>query len=152
MAAFYEIVIEADETESGEKGFLVTVPDFPEITTDGGDIHNALNNAGRAIEEAIAGRMVHGEDIPAPVRETKKGSHYVEVPILVVMKGSLYVICKAKNITRAELSRRLNWHREQVERLFRLDHDSRIDQLEAAFKAVHAPLTMSMPDHEIMVA
>jgi len=152
MAAFYEIVIEADELTGGERDFLVTVPAFPEITTGGTDIQDALHNAGRAIEEAIAGRMVHGEDISIPLTEAGNGKHHVEVPILVLLKCSLYVICKTNSITRAELSRRLNWHREQVERLFRIDHDSRIDQLEAAFKAVHAPLTMNMPDHEIMVA
>jgi len=152
MAAFYEIVIEEDGTENGGKGFLVTVPAFPEITTYGDTIQDGLGNAGGAIEEAIAGRMVHAEDVPIPLTEARDGKHYVEVPILVVMKCSLYMICKTGNITRAELSRRLNWHREQVDRLFRLDHNSRIDQLEAAFKAVHAPLTMNMPDHGIMVA
>jgi antitoxin HicB len=37
-------------------------------------------------------------------------------------------------VTRAELARRLGWHREQVDRLFRLDHASRIDRIEAAFE------------------
>lgn len=39
--------------------------------------------------------------------------------------------------TRAELARRLGWHREQVDRLFRLDHASRLDRLKATFKALH---------------
>jgi antitoxin HicB len=34
------------------------------------------------------------------------------------------------------LARRLHWNRESVDRLFRLDHNSRLDQLEAAFKAL----------------
>jgi len=152
MAAYYEIILEDDETENGEKCFLVTVPAFPEITTEGDNRQDAMINAGHAIEEAIAGRMAYGEYIPSSLREIRKGKHYVEVPILVVLKCSLYAICKTNNITRAELSRRLSWHREQVDRLFRLDHNSRIDQLEAAFKAIKAPLSMSMPDHEIMVA
>ncbi|PSJ19663.1 HicB family protein, partial [Halomonas sp. ND22Bw] len=32
--------------------------------------------------------------------------------------------------------RRLNWKRESVDRLFRLDHRSRLDQIEAAFNAI----------------
>ena len=41
--------------------------------------------------------------------------------------------------------RRLGWNREQVERLFKLDHNSRLDQLEAAFRAIglDAALTIS---------
>jgi antitoxin HicB len=39
-------------------------------------------------------------------------------------------------MNRAELARRLDWHRESVDRLFRLDHASRVDQIEAAFKVL----------------
>ncbi|MCO5159887.1 MAG: hypothetical protein M9939_02020 [Mesorhizobium sp.] len=49
-------------------------------------------------------------------------------------------------MTRAELARRLGWHREQVDRLFRLDHKSRLDQLESAFKALGETIRFSMPD------
>jgi D-serine deaminase-like pyridoxal phosphate-dependent protein len=34
-------------------------------------------------------------------------------------------------------ARRLNWHREQVDRLFRLDHESKVEQIEAAFAALN---------------
>ena len=39
-------------------------------------------------------------------------------------------------MNRAELARRLDWHRESVDRLFRLDHASRVDRIEAAFKVL----------------
>jgi len=40
--------------------------------------------------------------------------------------------------------RDLGWHREQVDRLFRLDHNSRIDQLEEAFRALGHPLRFNL--------
>jgi antitoxin HicB len=40
------------------------------------------------------------------------------------------------NITRAELARRLNWKRESVDRLFRLNHVTRLEQFVAAFRAL----------------
>ena len=46
--------------------------------------------------------------------------------------SALYMICSRRGVSRAELARRLEWHREQVDRLFRLDHKSRLDQMEAA--------------------
>ena len=50
--------------------------------------------------------------------------------------SALYMICSRRGVSRAELARRLEWHREQVDRLFRLDHKSRLDQMEAAFEAL----------------
>jgi antitoxin HicB len=55
---------------------------------------------------------------------------------LANLKLELYLACKAAHVSRAELARRLGWHREQVDRLFRLDHASRVDQIEAAMHAV----------------
>jgi antitoxin HicB len=55
------------------------------------------------------------------------------------------MFCRVKEISRAELARRLKWHREQVDRLFRLDHKSQLDQLEAAFKAIGIPLCFDLP-------
>ena len=46
--------------------FLVTSPDFPELTTFGEDIEDALSHAVGAFLEAIAARRAHGYDIPKP--------------------------------------------------------------------------------------
>jgi antitoxin HicB len=40
--------------------------------------------------------------------------------------------------------RRLGWNRESVDHLFRLDHASRLDQLEAAFKALGRSVDVSI--------
>jgi antitoxin HicB len=52
------------------------------------------------------------------------------------LKAQFYIVLHEAGVTRAEFQRRLGWHREQVDRLFRLDHASRRDQIEAAFKAL----------------
>jgi len=48
-------------------------------------------------------------------------------------------------LTRAELQRRLKWQRESVDRLFRLDHNSRIDQLDQAFRALGREIEIGLP-------
>jgi antitoxin HicB len=53
---------------------------------------------------------------------------YVKLPLLSALKMQLYTAVREAGISRAELARRLGWHREQVDRLFRLDHASRVDQ------------------------
>lgn len=137
---WYEIKLDVDDNDT----FLVTAPAFPEVTTFGVDQREALVQGRAAIEEAIAARIADHEDIPNPVRDPGKGS-FVQLSALIFLKSALYMICKLDNISRAELARRLGWGREQVDRLFRIDHNSRLDQLEAAFKAVGADIGFSVP-------
>ncbi|MGH6735712.1 MAG: type II toxin-antitoxin system HicB family antitoxin [Methyloceanibacter sp.] len=120
---------------------LVTCPALPEVTTFGEDRTDALLNAGRAIEEAIAARIADGRDVPVP--QVKAGSRVI-LPTQTALKVSLYRALKRENITRAELSRRLNWKREQVDRLFRLGHATRLDQFDAAFKALDRQVRVSV--------
>ena len=64
--------------------------------------------------------------------------------VLPSLKLDLYSACRTAGVTRAELARRLGWHREQVDRLFRLRHASRLDQLEAAAKAVGLEIALDV--------
>jgi antitoxin HicB len=113
---------------------LVTCPALPEVTTFGEDEAAALRHAVDAIEEALAARIADGADIPpAPARPRGRT---VILPLMTALKVSLYRALRDAGISRAELMRRLGWNRESVDRLFRLDHASRLDQLEAAFKAL----------------
>jgi len=142
----YEIVLSMDVTDDGDPVWLVTVPAFSEVTTFGETEAEAGQNALKAIEEAIGGRMPACEDIPAPRATCAAGARCVEISALTFLKIALYSVLREKAVTRAELARRLGWHREQVDRLFRLDHKSQLDQMEAAFKAVGETIRFAWPD------
>ena len=58
----------ADLTPEEGGGFLVSFPDIPEALTSGSDLEEALAMAEDCLEEALAGRIDDGEDIPAPSR------------------------------------------------------------------------------------
>ncbi len=130
------------ELHPDDNGTLfVTCPFLPEVKTFGDDRADAMRHASDAIEEAIAGRMARWEDINVlPDTDAFKTAaaedRLVKLPLQAVMKLLLFRACKQEGVTRAELARRLGWHREQVDRLFRLDHASRIDQIDAAVAAV----------------
>ena len=62
--------------------------------------------------------------VPGASREPAR----TELPLLTTLKVGLYALPR-RGIRRAELARRLGWHREQVDRLFRLDHKSRLSRL-----------------------
>lgn len=145
MGRFYELTIAMDEAEDGTRSWLVTAPEFPEVTTFGDTQPEACLNGIKAIEEAIASRISDSEDIPHPLESAEGIKRTVEVPLLTYLKCALYMICRGENVSRAELARRLDWHREQVDRLFRIDHKSQLDQIEAAFKAVGVSIGVDLP-------
>jgi antitoxin HicB len=92
---------------------MVTCPALPEVTTFGEDEADALRRAVGAIEEALAARMAESSDIP---EGHQRGPRLVRLPALTVLKAELYRRLRETRITRAELSRRLGWKRESVER------------------------------------
>jgi antitoxin HicB len=65
---------------------------------------------------------------------------------MTVLKLQLYWALSTAGITRAELARRLGWKRESVDRLFRLDHRSRLEQLEAAFAVLGRTVDVDVKD------
>ena len=137
MMLGYRIKIEPDDNGT----LLVACPALPEVTTFGDDEADAMRRAVGAIEEAIAARMADGEDVP---EGHQRGPRLVRLPALTVLKVELYRQLRAAGMTRAELARRLGWKRESVDRLFRLDHASRLQQLEAAFAALGQAVSVSV--------
>jgi antitoxin HicB len=129
MTLAYRVNLEKDDNGT----LLVTCRALPEVTTFGDDEADAIAHAIGAIEEALAARISDGADIPAG---DAKGSHLVRLRALTSLKVELYRQLRNEEVTRAELMRRLHWKRESVDRLFRLDHNSKIDQIETAFKAL----------------
>ena len=112
---------------------LVGSPDFPEMHTFGESEFDALHHAVAAIETAILGRMTDREPIPEPSRIRR---YSIVLPTQTALKVELYRAMLAEGLRKADLARLLGWHAPQVDRLFDVRHASRLDQLEAAFKAL----------------
>lgn len=140
--------IELTEDDNGT--FLVTCPALPEVTTFAETHTEALAHASDAIQEALAARMAARQPIPADHSARRDGDAIaiaiVAVPMLQSLKVHLYEAARSEGVSPAELARRLHWHREQVDRLFRLDHLSRLDQIEAAFAAMAKRVDFNVRD------
>jgi antitoxin HicB len=116
---------------------LATCPALPEVTTFGETEDEAYRRLRDAIEEAVAGRIAANLDVPNPdIGEMETDEKTVSLSLQAAAKAALYRMMRSKGVSRADLQRRLGWHREQVDRLFRLDHASRMDQIGAAFEAL----------------
>ena len=124
----YRIVLTPDTNDT----FLVECPAFPEVATFGETDEGARRYASMAIQEAIAARIHNGRDVPPA--DGAGGSTEAPVPLLVGLKVDLYRAMRENGLTRAELARRLGWNRNSVDRLFDINHASRLEQIEAALE------------------
>jgi antitoxin HicB len=135
----YRVKLEPDDGT-----LLVTCPVLPEVTTFGENVSKAEEAALGAIEEAIAARISYGDPLPRGDAKAGRNEVLVRLPILTSLKALLYITLRESGLTRAELARRLGWQRERVDRLFRLDHASKLDNLEAAFLALQRELDVEV--------
>ena len=139
MNRTYALTIEADENDS----FLITCPSIPGVVTCAWSEGEIDRWATDAVKTMLAWMVEHAEALP-PSDEIAPGQPHVRLPLLTSLKLDLYEACRVAGVSRAELARRLGWHREQVDRLFRLRHASRLDQLEAAARAVGREIALDM--------
>ena len=131
----YPIHLEPDDNDT----LLATSPDFPELTTFGYDRDEALARAVDALEEAIAARMYDREDIPSP----SQGSDCAVLPTPITAKVMLYQSMRDQGVGKSELARRLGWTLTQVDRAMDINYRSRLDDMDAALRAVGCQLSVT---------
>ncbi len=129
--------IELDQDDNGT--LAVSFPDFPEAHTFGVGKAEALERAQDALVTIIDEYVRRWKPVPPP----SAGRSRVAVPALTAAKLQLYGIMQREGIGKAELARRLHCYPAQVDRLFNLFHQSRLDQLERAFAAVGRQLVVT---------
>ena len=131
----YPIHIENDGTS-----LLVTSIDFPELTTFGYDRAEAQARTLDDLQEAIAARIHDRRDIPLP---SPGGNVLITLPTLTAVKVILYQGMRDQGISKTDLARRLGWHLPQVDRVLNVNHNSRLDQMDAALQAIGCRLSVS---------
>lgn len=137
----YRVELAPDDNDT----VLVTSPDLP-LVTFGEDRASALRHAVDAAESIIASMMDHRENIPIIDYAPDAAGDFVTLPLQTELKLRLYLALLQDKLTRADLQRRLGWSRESVDRLFRIDHNSRISQLDEAFAALGKHIRLEVSD------
>ncbi|MDP1735636.1 MAG: type II toxin-antitoxin system HicB family antitoxin [Sulfuritalea sp.] len=122
---------------------LVTFPDVPEAITFGADADEALLQAVDALETALSFYVDARKPLPVPSK-AKRGQKTVRPTALECAKLGVYRAMTEQGIKKSELARRLGWHMPQVDRLFDLKHASRLDQIEAAARALGRHVEVSV--------
>lgn len=113
---------------------MAFAPDVPQAHTFGDTEEEALMRVVDAIEASMISLIANRAAIPRPSRPGKRPT--VSLPALSVAKIALYETMRDAGVGKAALARRLGWHPPQVDRLLDLRHASRLDQIEAALRAL----------------
>ncbi len=77
-----------------------------------------------------------GLSIPTQVRHRRRNHRSIELPAPISAKIEFYRAFLASGLSKADLAVHLGLTRTTIDRLFKLRHSSRIEHLDAAFRAV----------------
>src|SRR5690348_2823812 len=104
MGWHFEYPAEIEQDSAGF--FLVTFRDFPEAATDARSLKAARSEATDCLEEAVAGRMKRGENIPTP---SPPGTRTIPItlPALYAMKAALYLALQEAQLSQTAFAAKL---------------------------------------------
>jgi len=128
-----------------EGGFLVRFRDLPECLTEGADRADALAQAADALGEALASRIVDGEEIPPP-SPALGGEALVPAPEPTASKAWLYAAMRAQGLSKAALADSLGVDEKETRRLLDPRHVTRPERLREALAAVGYRLATAVID------
>jgi len=132
--------------EPDEDGRLVVrFPALPEALTDGADEAEALSEAADCLSEALASRIVDGEQIPAPP-PLASGQYLVSPDPTVALKAALYEALRRRDMTVADLAELLHMDWHQAARLIDPKRSSKLTSLAAALDAMGCTIEIAIND------
>ena len=127
------------DQESG--GYVVSFPDIPEAITQGETVDEALAMAAEALETAMDFYFESKRMVPLP-SVPKRRQRVIEVPASVSAKVLLLNEMLEQKVQPAELARRMKVTPQEVNRLMKLHHNTKIDGIAEALKALGKTLEM----------
>jgi antitoxin HicB len=131
----------------GEKPdiLVITFRDVPEAITQGKGERDALWQAADCLEEAIAGRIADGRDIPTASRAVR-GERLVPVPAPMAAKAALYLAMREAGITNVQLARKLGCDEKEVRRMLDPRHPTKLPRIKEALDTFGKRLVVSVEE------
>ena len=71
---------------------------------------------------------------------------WVSLPVQTAVKVLLYQQMWKSGLRKADLARKMNLHRQEIDRLFDLNHATSLDKIEKAFAALGKTLDIAVAD------
>ena len=95
------------------------------------------------MEEAIAGRIADGLEIPQPTR-AKRGHVLIALSGSMAAKASLYLALRDARMSRTQLARRLGVDEKEVRRMLNPRHPTKLPRIEEALAILGRRLVVSL--------
>ena len=133
--------------EPGEKAgvFVVTFRDLPEAITQGNGERDAVWQAADCLEEAIAGRIADGREIPNASKAARR-ERQIPVPAPMAAKAALYLAMKEAGITNVQLARKLGCDEREVRRMLDPRHPTKLPRVKEALEVLGKRLVLSVEE------
>jgi antitoxin HicB len=124
---------------------VITFRDIPEAITQGKGEKDALWQAADCLEEAIAGRIDGGREIPK-ASKAARGERLIPVPAQMAAKAALYLAMKETGITNAQLARKLGCDEKEVRRMLDPRHATKLPRIKEALDVFGKRLIVSVEE------
>ena len=117
--------------------------DLPEAITSGGSRADAITQAFDCLDEAIAGRICDGLDIPVPSKPNR-GELLVALPATMAAKAAFYIAFRESGLTKTQMAKRLGIDEKEVRRMLDPRHPTRLLRIQMALASLGKQLLMGM--------
>lgn len=135
----YPVYVKPD----GDEYFEITCRDLPEFTAIAYSKDDIQQQAQDALETTFMLYMADRKVIPVPSKK-QEGEILVNLPLRYDFKITLYNEALKQGITKAEIARRLETTQKQVDRIWSVDHPTKLETLEDAFKALNKSVSLNI--------
>ncbi len=124
---------------------VITFRDVPEAITQGNGLKDAHWQAADCLEEAIAGRIAGGREIPKASSGTR-GERLIPVPAPMAAKAALYLAMGEAGITNVQLARKLGCDEKEVRRMLDPKHPTKLPRIKEALEVFGKRLVVSVEE------
>lgn len=122
---------------------IALVPDVPGAMTAGAGREEALKRVQGALVAMLRARIEDHQPIPRPSRPGR-GQRVVVLSPTIAAKLSIHQTMRTRQTTTAELARRLGWDQTRVRRVLDLGRRTRLEDIEAALRALGKRLVIDV--------
>lgn len=129
--------------EDGE--IVVHFPDLPEALTGANEEGEAFAEAVDCLQEALAGRIVRRDPIPA-ASPAKRGHRSIPVALYLAPKVALYLALRESGLSNLEFAKKLGRDESIVRRMLNPKHNTKPELIQKALDLLGKRLVVSVKD------
>jgi len=125
--------------------FTVRFRDLPEAISSGTSRRDAILQASDCLEEAIAGRISDGLEIPQPSRP-KRSELLVTLSATMAAKAALYVAIRESGLPNTQAAKRLGVDEKEIRRMLGPRHATQLARIQRALATLGQRLVITVEE------